>query len=106
MLVAAALLDEGHLIDARIGKATQMFTHLVGRTDAATAALFCHRFAGFFKIGPNGGAPRLVFTKDMVMAQTTGEEAKPTPALAFPLTRTVQQPKPHPPPQPGLERPA
>ena len=60
----------------------QMGSQLVRRADAVIGAGRRQRVAGFFEIGPDVGAARLVLAENVVMRQPVAEEAQPVLAAA------------------------
>src|SRR6185312_13289935 len=80
MLVAAALLDERHLIDAVLMEAAQMLAQLVRRADAAFAtrgrAAAARCGLCLLERVPDIGASRRVNAEAVVMAKRVTEEAE------------------------------
>ena len=74
--LSPALLDEDHLIDARLLEAAQVLAQLVGRADAAASAGVGQQRRAPSRSGPDVGAPGLVGPEDVVVAEPVAEEAE------------------------------
>src|SRR5260370_36755987 len=69
VLVAAALLNEHGLVDARLLEWAQMSSQLIRRADAVIGAGRRQCMPRLLEIGPDIGASRLVFAEDAMMPQ-------------------------------------
>src|SRR5260370_7399208 len=96
VLVAAALLNERGLVDARLLELTQMSSQLIRRADAVIGAGRRQCMPRLLEIGPDIGASRLVFAEDIMMRQAIAKEAQAVfaPAARFPFAR-IPRKAPH-----------
>src|SRR5258707_13767167 len=76
VLVAAALLDEHGLVDARILKVPQMGAQLIRCADAVVGAGRGQRMPGLFEIGPDVGTSRLVLAGYIMMRKAIAGETQ------------------------------
>src|SRR5580704_14434892 len=86
VLVAAALLNEHHLVDARLLVALQMLGELGRRADAAPLPDGRQLVLGRLEALPHVGDARLMMAIDIVVAERIAEELE---ALGAPASRLV-----------------
>ena len=89
MLVAVVppLLDEDHLIDPGVRKASEMLAQLVGGADPAVLAIVGKTPAHLLVAGPDVGAARLVISECIEVPERKAEETESIQAPALGLIR-------------------
>src|SRR5262249_40322180 len=76
MAIAAALLNEGHLVDASRLEGPTVLAKFIRRADAAVGAGRRQGRPRLLEIGPDVGAARLVLAEDVMMRERIAEEAE------------------------------
>ena len=89
VLVLAALLDEDHLVHARVRELLQMLAHLVRRADAAALADIVHVPARLLEAFPDPRHAGLVLAEDVIVAERIAEIAEAVRAAPLRLLRVV-----------------
>src|SRR5690242_11444376 len=92
--VAAALLDEDHLVDAAVLVAPEVLAQLGGRADAAAMADFGQASPRQLEAVPDVGATRPMLAVNVVMAERVAEELEALGAAPLGLDRVLVQEKP------------